>query len=760
MSVDPEKWLKRQSRKRTGGGKSPNGHHFSNNEQPPPTTHHTSGSSTSSKPTEPSNGSTSRASVASPTEPGEEHPQEKARVRRSASATGPESLAGHSSSDTFGSSARSSRRCCNCDAEFTRLLRPHKCRACRQPVCAPCSPARIPVPGSDDQYQRACKRCAGVSTPRVVAVVSPRTVAAPHAAAVSRRTGGSPPSVNPAVGSTTRVLVAVPPEVALKVGPFPKRGGDVAAGLGRGGMDVAGGNVGSYGAEECSIDTGGGEPPSTAPMSEESLRSGLKSPAVSPNETGRTLSEISPMRLAPDAPDSRSSSSAADGAARHLAEDRGGEVEGGPAAVGLADAGRVGGFSAGLSPPEPPLPEGADGAEAEALVGSAVEGVPEPSITREVSSGEMAMSDSDDELTMRELLTRRHGISNKTLLPGAPLDVEMDESLATAGDAPAEPVPVKRVLGSSKTAGGVEDVRVQGTAVETERESFSSGSVAEVNEKEHPDPAAPAPQFETSDFSSGLPGHRVIGERQGEEGHEGGRGSSAGVAEASEAARAREIHQPVEFGTAILEAAAAPKSDKESRVDGHRPEEVQEREKQPMGPSTRSPAGATQSHQGRQEGGFLVTEEGSTGGDSDGRQAADISSSPVSCAEGVDEGELQGGMIGHGKPRTTTAILGDAGADEIPRVDTAEGSVPAGDEGPPGALGKIGLATNGQGLEVASHSPRSTDTSLPSASQSSGMGRSNGAVEWDAGSVDGTGGNRDWWAAWNEFVRKFTSCCH
>ncbi|CAM9898986.1 unnamed protein product, partial [Scytosiphon promiscuus] len=68
------------------------------------------------------------------------------------------------------------RWCSVCEAEFTRLRRPHRCRRCLEAVCAPCSPARLPVPGSGSaELKRSCKLCAGDNTerPQIDVVASP-----------------------------------------------------------------------------------------------------------------------------------------------------------------------------------------------------------------------------------------------------------------------------------------------------------------------------------------------------------------------------------------------------------------------------------------------------------------------------------------------------------------------------------------------------------------------------------------------------------
>lgn len=87
------------------------------------------------------------------------------------------SLSRTSSSSSISSMLSSSllRWCSVCEAEFTRLRRPHRCRQCLEAVCAPCSPARLPVPGSGSgDPKRTCKLCARESlAPQVDAVVSP-----------------------------------------------------------------------------------------------------------------------------------------------------------------------------------------------------------------------------------------------------------------------------------------------------------------------------------------------------------------------------------------------------------------------------------------------------------------------------------------------------------------------------------------------------------------------------------------------------------
>lgn len=68
------------------------------------------------------------------------------------------------------------RWCGVCETEFTRLRRPHRCRQCMEAVCAQCSPARLPVPGSGSgELKRTCKLCAQDSmAPQIDAVVSPQ----------------------------------------------------------------------------------------------------------------------------------------------------------------------------------------------------------------------------------------------------------------------------------------------------------------------------------------------------------------------------------------------------------------------------------------------------------------------------------------------------------------------------------------------------------------------------------------------------------
>ena len=116
------------------------------------------------------------------------------------------------------STSLSLRWCGVCEAEFTRLRRPHRCRRCLEAVCAPCSPARLPVPGTGShELKRTCKLCAGdAAEPRTDAVVSrAKGVAAAADASGSTWRSGS-------VGSMTRapieMLSGVAAAVTRKVG--------------------------------------------------------------------------------------------------------------------------------------------------------------------------------------------------------------------------------------------------------------------------------------------------------------------------------------------------------------------------------------------------------------------------------------------------------------------------------------------------------------------------------------------------------------
>ncbi|CAM9260079.1 unnamed protein product, partial [Ectocarpus sp. 12 AP-2014] len=86
------------------------------------------------------------------------------RTRRSRVPHGSITRSSSSASTSVGSSAPSlSQQSCGvCEAEFTRLRRPHRCRRCMEAVCASCSPLRLPVPGSGSlEPKRTCRLCAG-----------------------------------------------------------------------------------------------------------------------------------------------------------------------------------------------------------------------------------------------------------------------------------------------------------------------------------------------------------------------------------------------------------------------------------------------------------------------------------------------------------------------------------------------------------------------------------------------------------------------
>ncbi|CAN0530856.1 unnamed protein product, partial [Ectocarpus sp. 12 AP-2014] len=106
------------------------------------------------------------------------------------------------------------RWCAVCEAEFTQLRRPHRCRRCLEPVCAPCSPARLPVPGAGSlELKRTCKLCVGDDTaaaPVVGAATSSRRPKAVGAAAApSPRVARITKRRSASMGSAARAPVGI-----------------------------------------------------------------------------------------------------------------------------------------------------------------------------------------------------------------------------------------------------------------------------------------------------------------------------------------------------------------------------------------------------------------------------------------------------------------------------------------------------------------------------------------------------------------------
>ncbi|CAM9943490.1 unnamed protein product, partial [Ectocarpus sp. 4 AP-2014] len=106
------------------------------------------------------------------------------------------------------------RWCAVCEAEFTQLRRPHRCRRCLEPVCAPCSPARLPVPGAGSlELKRTCKLCVGddaAAAPRVgAATPSRRPKAVGAAAAPSPRVARITKRRSASMGSAARAPVGI-----------------------------------------------------------------------------------------------------------------------------------------------------------------------------------------------------------------------------------------------------------------------------------------------------------------------------------------------------------------------------------------------------------------------------------------------------------------------------------------------------------------------------------------------------------------------
>ena len=156
------------------------------------------------------------------------------------------SLSRTSSSSSISSMLSSSLlRWCNvCEAEFTRLRRPHRCRRCLEAVCAPCSPARLPVPGSGSaDPKRTCKLCARESLePQVDAVVSPQR--RPRAAVAAASPAGSVRSRSSqrrsaSMGSIARVPFGVLSKPADPV-LYPAPGSIAGSGAGDAGSDDGG----------------------------------------------------------------------------------------------------------------------------------------------------------------------------------------------------------------------------------------------------------------------------------------------------------------------------------------------------------------------------------------------------------------------------------------------------------------------------------------------------------------------------------------
>lgn len=117
------------------------------------------------------------------------------------------------------------RWCSVCEAEFTRLRRPHRCRRCLEAVCAPCSPARLPVPGSGSpELKRACKLCAGDNNdPEIDIVASP-----PRAAVAG---GRSPASAPPGRRGAQRRSASMGSIARAPFGVLSKAASAVAAGF-------------------------------------------------------------------------------------------------------------------------------------------------------------------------------------------------------------------------------------------------------------------------------------------------------------------------------------------------------------------------------------------------------------------------------------------------------------------------------------------------------------------------------------------------
>lgn len=190
--MDGSKWLKRQSRQSTGGLNHRPSKHASDAGDASPVSLASSQTTASSR--------ASRLSAVSLPKggPGKQEGRSQEERRSSADIDGVEyDINGRRSRERGpeGTKKLASRWCGVCEKEFTRLRRPHKCRMCRAFVCAPCSPSRLYVQGSGE-HQRACKRCAGVSAPRVVAMASPQKAAS--------RTLVSHAPVNATVGSALR----------------------------------------------------------------------------------------------------------------------------------------------------------------------------------------------------------------------------------------------------------------------------------------------------------------------------------------------------------------------------------------------------------------------------------------------------------------------------------------------------------------------------------------------------------------------------
>ncbi|CAB1097414.1 unnamed protein product [Ectocarpus sp. CCAP 1310/34] len=106
------------------------------------------------------------------------------------------------------------RWCAVCEGEFTQLRRPHRCRRCLEPVCAPCSPARLPVPGAGSlELKRTCKLCVGddaAAAPRVgAATPSRRPKAVGAAAAPSPRVARITKRRSASMGSAARAPVGI-----------------------------------------------------------------------------------------------------------------------------------------------------------------------------------------------------------------------------------------------------------------------------------------------------------------------------------------------------------------------------------------------------------------------------------------------------------------------------------------------------------------------------------------------------------------------
>lgn len=177
--------------------------------------------------------------------PGRDLLRRASKGRSNASAAAPHGKLPRKSLSAAVSSSLSLRWCGVCEAEFTRLRRPHRCRRCLEAVCAPCSPARLPVPGTGShELKRTCKLCAGdAAEPTTDAVVSQeKDTTAVDARAGKWRSGS--------VGSITRAPIEMLSGVAAAVtaGLYP-----TATGAADGGGAAGKGKVGSSDGGEASL---------------------------------------------------------------------------------------------------------------------------------------------------------------------------------------------------------------------------------------------------------------------------------------------------------------------------------------------------------------------------------------------------------------------------------------------------------------------------------------------------------------------------